>query len=207
MTEPEKLKHAKNYIEMLANGINPLDGKPVPENDVINNVRLSRCFFYVADVLDKVATGSTGENAAPKKRVRKAPFALSLEQRERFEYSSRPISATEIAKRLTALIDTERMVQISQAAITSWLVSLGALVNISGPDDRMRKRPTPDGNALGISIEERVREDGTMYNVVVYDLNAQHFVIDNLDAILEHSIKEKAERAQRRRVYDSYAYN
>ena len=51
MTELEKIAYAKSFIDKLANGINPLDDKPIPEGDIANNVRLSRCFFYVADIL------------------------------------------------------------------------------------------------------------------------------------------------------------
>ena len=43
MTEQEKLHHAKHYIDKLANGLNPLDGTPIPEQDIVNNVKISRC--------------------------------------------------------------------------------------------------------------------------------------------------------------------
>ena len=46
MTELEKLERAKTYLEKLANGINPLDDTVVPDGDMINQVRLSRCFFF-----------------------------------------------------------------------------------------------------------------------------------------------------------------
>ena len=59
MTELEKIAYAKSFIDKLANGINPLDDKPIPEGDIANNVRLSRCFFYVSDILDKCM--KTGE--------------------------------------------------------------------------------------------------------------------------------------------------
>lgn len=36
-------------IKKLANGINPIDDSAVQDENVINHVRLSRCFFYVAD--------------------------------------------------------------------------------------------------------------------------------------------------------------
>lgn len=36
MTEQEKLHHAKHYIDSLANGLNPLDGTPIPEQDIVN---------------------------------------------------------------------------------------------------------------------------------------------------------------------------
>lgn len=54
MTELETLERAKIYMEKLANGINPIDGSVIPDEDVVNNVRLSRCFFYVSDVLRQV---------------------------------------------------------------------------------------------------------------------------------------------------------
>ena len=54
MTEVEKIAYAKTYIEKLANGINPLTDQPVPDSDSINNVRISRCLFYVSDLLRQI---------------------------------------------------------------------------------------------------------------------------------------------------------
>lgn len=53
MTEQEKLQRAKDCIDSLANGLNPLDGTPVPEQDIVNNVKISRCLFFVSNVLRK----------------------------------------------------------------------------------------------------------------------------------------------------------
>lgn len=55
----ELLKHAKGYIEKMANGINPLTGESVPDNDLINNIRISRCLFYVNDILGDVLTNNS----------------------------------------------------------------------------------------------------------------------------------------------------
>ena len=49
MTEIEKIADAKTFIDKLANGINPLDDTPIPEDDIVNNIRLSCCFFYVSE--------------------------------------------------------------------------------------------------------------------------------------------------------------
>lgn len=56
MTELEKIERAKMYMDKLANGINPIDDTMAPDDDLINNVRLSRCFFFVSDVLRQVMT-------------------------------------------------------------------------------------------------------------------------------------------------------
>ena len=54
MTELEKSRRAKLYIDKLANGINPIDDSPVPEQDVVNQVRVSRCLFFVSQILGQV---------------------------------------------------------------------------------------------------------------------------------------------------------
>ena len=87
MTEQEKLACAHQYILQLANGIDPLSGLPVGERDVVNQVRISRCLFYVAEVLRGVMDG--GQNA-PVKKEKKRPFALSVQERSEFAYSAEP---------------------------------------------------------------------------------------------------------------------
>lgn len=66
MTELETMQRAKMYIDKLAKGINPLDDSIVPEDGIINNVRLSRCLFYVSDVLRQVI--ENGGVTPPKKK-------------------------------------------------------------------------------------------------------------------------------------------
>jgi len=63
----ELLKHAKEYIEKMANGINPLTGESVKDDDLINNVRISRCLFYVNDVLGNVLSNGGINNKKQKK--------------------------------------------------------------------------------------------------------------------------------------------
>ena len=53
----------------------------------------------------------------------------------------------------------------------------------SAPGGKRTKRPTTVGEENGISVEQRTSSNGD-YQVVVYSEAAQHFIIDNLDAIL-----------------------
>ena len=54
MTELETIARAQMYLENLANGVNPLTGEEVADSDVVNNVRISRCLFFTADLLKKI---------------------------------------------------------------------------------------------------------------------------------------------------------
>lgn len=54
MTELEVMQRAKMYMDKLAQGIDPITGNEMPEDSVLNQVRLARCFFYVSGVLQQV---------------------------------------------------------------------------------------------------------------------------------------------------------
>ena len=54
MTELEKIEQAKKYLDKLANGTNPLTDAELPADDIVNNVRISRCLFYVAGLLGEL---------------------------------------------------------------------------------------------------------------------------------------------------------
>lgn len=188
MTELETLERAKMYMEKLANGINPIDGSRIPDEDVVNNVRLSRCFFYVADVLRQVIDNG---GVTPQKKPKKEAFALTAEQRAAFEFSTTPIPISELSKRINALTDNENMATLGYTVIRDWLMSLGMLEDALDGDGKKTKRPTAQGESIGITLDARTGSNGT-YFVVAYNVAAQHFIMDNLDAIIEfdNSMKE-----------------
>ena len=181
MTELEMINRAKTYIDKLANGVNPLTDEPVSENDIVNNVRISRCFFYISDLLRRFAEGGFPEAA---KKGKKKPFIITEEQRKRFEFSETPISVSEIARLFNAAVNTEGAVQMRYSGITFWLIESGLLSVDRREDGREVKLPTAAGMELGISQEVRSGANGS-YTVVVYNENAQRYIVDNIDAILE----------------------
>lgn len=181
MTELEMINRAKTYIDKLANGVNPLTDEPVSENDIVNNVRISRCFFYISDLLRRFAEVGFPEAA---KKGKKQPFIITEEQRKRFEFSETPISVSEIARRFNAAVNTEGAVQMRYSGITFWLIESGLLSVDRREDGREVKLPTAAGMELGISQEVRSGANGS-YTVVVYNENAQRYIVDNIDAILE----------------------
>ncbi|MCI7727485.1 MAG: hypothetical protein MSH58_10195 [Clostridiales bacterium] len=67
MTELEIMQRAKMYMDKLAQGIDPISDQEMPEDSVLNNVRLARCFFYVSGVLDQVIACGGNVKKTPKK--------------------------------------------------------------------------------------------------------------------------------------------
>lgn len=46
MTDLEVMQRAKMYMDKLAQGMDPLTENELPEDSLLNNVRLTTCFFF-----------------------------------------------------------------------------------------------------------------------------------------------------------------
>lgn len=177
MTEIEIIARAQMYLEKLANGVNPLTDEEVAENDVVNNVRISRCLFYVTDILKQITSTGSFE-------IKKSEFNLTQKQLADFEYSSTPITVTEMTKRLNELANPAQSKPLKSGVITDWLTQSGMLTNVI-INNKTQKRVSDAGKSIGIISEQRTGQQGGLYEAISYDCNAQQFIIDNIDEIIE----------------------
>ena len=189
MTELEKIAYAKSFIDKLANGINPLDDTPIPDGDIANNVRLSRCFFYVSGILQKeIERESKKEKREKKSQL--VDFSITYEELQNFEYSSKPISATVLAKKINQLVERENMRKLSYRQITGWLLNIGMLEYKDIGNGKMKRQPTQQGEDIGIVLEFWESGQGRKYPVIMYSEAAQRFIIDNIDAVIATEIQK-----------------
>lgn len=178
MTELEKVDYARSFMEKLANGINPLDGQPIPEGDIANNVRLSRCFFYVSDILKQVY-----ENGGVGKVEKTIPFSITREQMALVEVSPYAISGSEIARKLAAAVANPQMKSFSVPKLNRWLVQGGLMREDTDRQGKARRLPTDRGREMGIRTEQKMGKEGE-YTAVLFEPRAQRFILDNLTSIV-----------------------
>jgi len=182
VTELEKMQRAKMYMDKLANGIDPISETEMAEDSTLNNVRLSRCFFYVSDILRQVI--ENGGAVKTVKRSKREDFQSPPELAKTFSFSKQPIRISEFVARLNEHIDTERMKKMTTTVITGWLLDKGFLALHEYPDGKKNRVPTKQGEYIGLSTEIRTGQYGE-YHAVLYSEDAQRFVVDNLDSMLE----------------------
>lgn len=174
MEEQDKLLVAYDWVRKLANGINPLNGNAVNEDDIVNNVHISRCLFYVADILGKHSERRPKTN-------RNTPFDLSALQIDKYNYVD-AISISAFARELQKLLP-ENMQAVSYNSMTKWLLQEGFLLE-SAPDNdgHTYKIATPKGNSIGIFSEER-ESNGRHFMGTLYNREAQKYLIEHLKEI------------------------
>ena len=179
--ELEIMAHAKAYLDKLANGVNPLTNEELPETDIVNQVRISRCLFYVSDVLRQVIENG-GVNK--KGKIDKIPFALAMGQIKKFRLIQHPVSISEITKQINSLRDNENMRKLSYRSITTFLVEEGLIDEYVDSQGKMKREPTYEGIKLGISTEKRTNYRGE-YTAVLYNQNAQRYIVDHIERIID----------------------
>jgi hypothetical protein len=183
MTELEKIAYAKTFLDKLANGINPLDGSTIPENEVVNHVRLSRCFFYVSDILRQVIENGGIQQSPSVPNKRKTPFYL--DDQAKMELSPLPyaVQGSMIVDQINLNVDSTGMQKLKKNMLSIWLLEIGLLEQIETERGTV-KVPTELGKQIGLHTEQRTGYSGA-YMVVTFDTNAQQFVYDHVDALAD----------------------
>lgn len=181
MTELEKMQRAKMYIDKLANGIDPLTDNEMTDDRTLNNVRVSRCLFYVSEVLGKVIdnvgeVGRKSKKTEPKQKL--LPFEITAEQGAMVEISEQPVGVAIIAKRINEVIN-ENMRKAAAVHISNWLVEQGYLAEEIAANKR-RKIATAKGETLGIYTVDAISPNGVPIKKNVYDEQAQRFVVEHV---------------------------
>ena len=87
-------------------------------------------------------------------------------------------SISVLVKEINRIIPSN-MKPLSYSTVTNWLIKHGYLDVIVTEDGRKTKVPTDLGKSLGISTEQRFGSNGE-YTAVIYNANAQRFILDNL---------------------------
>ena len=180
MTELETMQRAKMYMDKLARGIDPITDQEMPEDSVLNQVRLARCFYYVSDVLGKVIANGGNVGSASKTQ----PFAITPEQLAMVQLSREPVTVSWLVDSLTRVVNNPDMRRLNATVITNWLLQQGFLEKRTTPEGKSTRIPTPSGQAIGLTSETRQGREGE-YQMVFYDINAQRFVLDHLMEMLQ----------------------
>ena len=171
---------AESYIRKMADGINPITNEPAADDDMVNNVRITRCLYYVSDILRQVIDNDGVIKKKSGGSGKKAEFFITDEQRGDLTEFDRPAYASELAEKINAVTEINNCKKFAAKWVTEYFVSIGLLCI-----DDDSKRATEAGAELGILSEKR-RSSYTHreYWVNAYSPEAQCFIIDNIDSIV-----------------------
>lgn len=184
LTEKEKMQRAKVYMQKLSAGINPIDDSDMNNDTILKNERLSRCFAYVAEVLDGVINGKSVSKRG------KNPFSVTAEQITKINIKSENVPISELTSEINSVVDDTNMKKLQPKIINDWLVQNGYLSNHEDKMGHNHRELTEKSSEIGITSKQGMGTFGE-YTIILYSEKAQKFIVDNLLEIIDENNNAK----------------
>lgn len=181
MIDKKKLETAILYLQRIADGKNPVNNMPAEEDTVLNNANVIRCMFFVKEILEEVRRNDGFVGPKPR-RAEKSRFPL--EALKAFQYKEDK-TISNVVQQINEAVDDRIYQKLSYRPITQWLKRNGFLADeYSQEYEKAVTLPTEKGTQIGIRAERRVSAKDVGYLSIVYNKQAQEFLVQNMGAIL-----------------------
>ncbi len=180
----KKLETAILYMQRIADGNNPVNNMPAEEDTVLNNPNVIRCMYFVKEVLEEVKKNNGYIGRTPRKKdMPKFP----LEILSSFSYRE-DNGIAKFVGQINESVDKNKYQKLSYRPILHWLKLNGFLAEeFSKEFDKTITLPTEKGSQIGIRAERRSSR-GVDYMLVIYGRQAQEYIVQNMEAILNGGI-------------------
>ncbi len=176
----QQLGTAIEYVKRMANGNNPVNNAPLPDNETLNNPNIIRCMFFVRDVLQSVYrnNGIVGGKDRIKQKTGIQQFpeeALNSYTYREDQGINRIISQLyePVADRVTRKVSAHSIVQRLEAN--------GYITTEFNEEIKKEIRvPTEKGIAIGMRLERKEYINGgypNVYYTIIYNQQAQEHLI------------------------------
>ena len=182
-TEPfsvEKLDIALTYIGRMAEGKNPVNNRPMPNDAALENPNVIRCMFFVRDVLAQVKDNDGYVKGRKPRQAKEVVPAAELASR--FTYrADKPVSF--LLRQIYEPVEDRNVKRLSAVNVTSWLRANGYLKEERSEEEgKSVVVPTEKGKSVGIYSETREKY-GKSYSLNIYGKDAQELIVRNLQKI------------------------
>ena len=178
--EKEKIIKANEILNKMANGVNPVNGKPINDDCFLQDQRIIRCLFFVQQVLDKVIVNET--DISDKKATR---FIITVEEKSRVKFPEENIGINQFARCVNSVIDLNLSRKITGIEINKQLKKMEILGEQPLEGGKKRTVITEESHKYGIETEKR-NYNGNEYDMVCFNDKGKKFLLDNLEKILEY---------------------
>lgn len=177
----KKLKTAKEYLDKLIEGYNPVTGKAVSPKEVIFEFQVSEKLEYISQYLnDEIKKHEeTIQSPSSPSDDTLMEYDISTKESQRYMISEEPITMAEVCNKLNNLRSSSRMRKLKGISAIEVLTAYGYINR-----ERRKVIPTELGKQLGITIQE-FTSNGNIMTRVVYGQEAQRFIVDHIKEVIE----------------------
>lgn len=176
----DELKEIEYYATSLAKGIDPTSKIAFKEDTILLLPKIIEYNKKVCDLVSLVKCGKKNKN-----KLYTIPFRLTDNEKQSFNFSDDEISISRFCMMINNQFNSLKgMDKLKGTEIVKGLIKKGYLKYEEDCRERKIKVPTVEGVKIGIRNVIKKNEYGNDYCVNLYNINAQRFIIDNINEIL-----------------------
>ena len=173
-------EEAKKILNSLATGVHPITGENIEDDTILNDSQIIQLFNNISELLIQ-----------NEQRINKINNSLFLtdEQKQLISISETSCSVSELARRIDSVVKKNVVIKFQPVWISNWLVNEGYLTIVKDEHGKKRKVESSTASSIGLSTEWRETQTQSRtrkYFAIVLSKQAQEFIINNLDEIIEN---------------------
>lgn len=151
----------------LANGVNYFTGEVCEDDSILNDTNIVRTLFKVCEILrsENFGRGKTLDFVCPN----------DIEQKFVFE---KQLNLTKFISKIKDMYPSMKRINFNQ--MTELLIKNGILKKVKDSSGSQRAVATEKANEYGIRNVKRSSMYGKSYNVVIYDIEGQKYLLSLL---------------------------
>ena len=206
MNKRQVIQHAKNYLDLLAAGTDPISNEKIEGDSVVSRPQMQKCFQFVSAILQEVlqnnglvlldleeavqqppASVPVSVNGGSYELVRKkAGFSLIPERKSEVWISRLPITPTEFLKNVNRTVNPAVMEKLSMKTVNTWLRKNAYIAEGKAQTITYRTvwKPTRFAEEIGISeIDVSDPKTGEIKHQLMFSAQAQEYLLNHMEEI------------------------
>jgi hypothetical protein len=172
------LEELCKIAKQLSQGIDPITGRVFEEDTIINGKFIKEYNMQVAKLIQNIMNNNDKNNVF----YLDVDYVLSDDQISSFSFTKEELSISALCRQINEA-KSPNIRPIKASAIAEGLYRNGF---ISQVDTEIASRTvTEKGKAIGIRSGEREDSSGSRYKVLLYNQNAQRYIVNNINELIK----------------------
>lgn len=170
----DEISSLQARIDALAHGVDPSSNMSFKSDTILNSHVNKKTLEDVSLLLKTILQ----KNIKRDKRL-KNPFHIAGEELKLIPLSEEPVAISKFSHTINMSINRATMKKLRAMQITEWLVMQGYLKEEAQNGKRV-KVLTETSHTIGMSSIPKTNIHGIVYDVTLYDINAQSFILSKI---------------------------
>jgi chemotaxis signal transduction protein len=165
----------------MKDGLNPVNNQVLPEDSIVRDENVKRCFEYIVSLLEHRLLQNTKIKKV--KKINKASSLIIDKRDYPLIIEDDLLQITSLVSKINNVLNPEAKVIVRR--VSDWLLDHGYLEQSRDEQGNSKRLPSESGENIGIITILEISND-ILYKKVKYNNSSQEFILDHINEIMHY---------------------